>query len=71
MELSSYLSENNISYQKFARQLGLKSTSAALNVYRWAKGKRNPRPDTAKKISKITNGKVTIADLYRPLESRQ
>ncbi|MGE0108179.1 MAG: helix-turn-helix domain-containing protein [Bdellovibrionales bacterium] len=64
MKLSDYLEEKNMTYAAFARLLGMKSTSATMNVCRYVNGTRRPRPATANKIVKVTNGRVTLKDIY-------
>jgi hypothetical protein len=44
--------------------LGMDSTSAALNVSRYARGLRRPRPAIADKIVAVTKGRVKHKDLY-------
>ena len=63
MQLSTYLDEKNLSHADFARRLGMTSTSAAMNVWRYATGKRRPRPAIANKIVRITKGRVTLGDI--------
>lgn len=64
MKISDYLDEKNLSHADFARMLGMTSTSAAMNVWRYATGKRRPRPVVADKIVKVTKGRVTHRDIY-------
>ena len=64
MKLANYLTKNNISYAEFARMLGMDSSSAAMNVSRYANGKRRPRPAIADKIVAVTKGRVKHKDLY-------
>ncbi len=64
MKLADYLIARKLSYAAFARMLGMDSTSAALNVARYAKGERRPRPVIADKIVAVTKGRVKHKDLY-------
>ena len=64
MKLADYLIEKKLSFAEFARMLGMESTSAALNVSRYANGKRRPRPAIADKIVAVTKGRVKHKDLY-------
>ena len=64
MKLANYLTANNISHAEFARMLGMTSTSAALNISRYARGLRRPRPAIAAKIVAATKGRVKHKDLY-------
>jgi len=64
MKLADYLTEKNLSHAEFARMLGMDSTSAALNVSRYARGLRRPRPAIADKIVATTKGRVKHKDLY-------
>ena len=64
MKLASYLEEKKLTYAAFARMLGMTSTAAAMNICRYVKGARKPRPAVANKIIKATGGRVTLKDIY-------
>ena len=64
MKLASYLEEKNLTYAAFARMLGMTSTAAAMNICRYVKGTRKPRPAVANKMVEITKGRVTLKDIY-------
>lgn len=61
MTLSDYLDEKNLTYKAFAKKAGIAS---AMNIYRYAAGKRVPRPEVAAKIVRATKGRVKLADIY-------
>ncbi len=64
MQLAEYLKQKNLTYAAFAYLLGMTSTAAAMNVCRYVKGTRKPRPAVAAKIVAVTKGRVTLNDLY-------
>lgn len=64
MKLSDYLIEKKLTYAAFAKHLGMTSTAAAMNVCRYVKGTRKPRPAVANKIVAATKGRVTLKDIY-------
>lgn len=64
MKLPTYLEKNNLSYAKFAKTIGMDSTSAAMNIWRYCNTQRRPRPEIASKIVSATKGKVTFEDIY-------
>lgn len=59
MQLKDYLSENNLTQQKFADQIGVTQATVA----RWAGGVQFPDPIFLKKIETVTGGKVTPSDM--------
>lgn len=59
MKLKTYMDKNNLSYRKFAQQLGIDHTS----LFKYATGERTPRLNVALKIEKATKGKVKCSDL--------
>ncbi len=64
MKLSDYLIEKKLTYAAFAKLLGMTSTAAAMNVCRYVKGTRKPRPGVANKMVAVTKGRVTLKDIY-------
>ncbi len=64
MKLSDYLIEKKLTYAAFAKLLGMTSTAAAMNVCRYVKGTRKPRPAVANKMVEVTKGRVTLNDIY-------
>jgi hypothetical protein len=59
MELTHYLSLNNISTTVFAKQLGI---SSRMTLYRYSTGMRFPSASVLAQIVELTNGLVTAAD---------
>ena len=59
MHLKDYLSENNLTQQKFADQIGVTQATVA----RWAGGVQFPHPIFLHKIEKATEGRVTPSDM--------
>jgi len=67
MKLSEYRRKEKISHYEFGRRLNLTGINPATNVQRWcleSKEKRFPKPNMVKKILEVTEGKVTLQDLY-------
>ncbi|QPZ53448.1 hypothetical protein HTVC034P_gp14 [Pelagibacter phage HTVC034P] len=68
MTLSEWRKKKDISHYTLGQMLGFKSLNPATNSQRYcleSKEKRFPRPDVVKKIIKVTEGEVTINDLYQ------
>lgn len=59
MKLAQYLTEQNISPEQFAADLGGLSASG---VRKWLYGERVPRPDQMRKIAELTGGRVEPND---------
>ena len=62
MKLSEWLKQNKISNTQFASRIGV-HVSFITHIN---KGRRNVSPETALKIEKATDGKVTIMELLYP-----
>lgn len=59
MKLAQYLTEQNISHEQFAADMGGLSVSG---VRKWLYGERVPRPDQMRKIAELTGGRVEPND---------
>ena len=60
MKLQDYLSQNNLSVQQFAAQVGLKRRAT---VYEWLRGDCVP-VNYMPRIIEATHGQVTANDFY-------
>ena len=58
MTLKQYLEKHEISYGKFGRMMGVKTTT----VSRWANGERNPDFQAIRKIAELTDDSVRADD---------
>lgn len=61
MTLKQYLSEQGLTYGGFAALIGVGNASV---VWRYANGKRMPRPAQMRRIVAATGGAVTAASFY-------
>jgi hypothetical protein len=64
MTLAEYLTKRKLTYAAFAAKLGIGGRNPGMTVFRYATGKRLPRPDMAAKIVKATRRKVKLSDIY-------
>lgn len=64
MRLADWLSETNTDLSTFAVAVGISHEGARLLKL----GKRQPRPETARKIAEVTNGAVMPNDFVLPAE---
>lgn len=64
MTLSDYLKHKNLTYAAFAKLAGIEGKNPAMNVYRYASGKRLPRPEMADRIVKASNRQIKLSDIY-------
>ena len=62
MRLVDYLKANNLNRSQFAKMLGISPT----HMSDICNKKRNPSLTLTRRIIKITNGKVSIGDLFNP-----
>lgn len=60
MLLKTYLEQNEIDHEKFAK----KANASVHGLKKWLRGERIPRPKTIRRIAKITNGEVTAQDFF-------
>jgi len=60
MKLSKYLSDNSIEQQDFAKLIRVTGAT----VSRYVTGQRRPRRAVAKRIERVTDGEVTLQDIY-------
>lgn len=61
MQLSSYLSDNDISIPQFAQKIGAANRTI---VWRYVNGIRRPSKEMLARIYDVTNGAVTPNDFY-------
>ena len=61
MLLRDFLTAHRLTYENFARVLGV---SNARTVQRYASGERIPRPAVMARIREATGGVVTASDFY-------
>ncbi len=61
--LKQYLTDNKISYEKFAKLIG--KSKAQVGTY--VRGVCIPKPDTMNKIQQATKNKVKIESFYKKL----
>ncbi len=59
MILKTYLSTNKITYEEFAKLIGVSGKNV---IYQYCNNQRIPRPDIQKRIFEITKGKVSPSD---------
>jgi|TARA_R100000278_G_C5368045_1_gene127871 HKD family nuclease len=67
MKLAEWRKEQGLSHYSLGTKLGIKSINPATNSQRYcleSKEKRFPKPNMVKKILEVTNGEVTLEDLY-------
>lgn len=62
MKLREYLNKNQITQQEFANSVGVARPFITLIL----SGKKNPSPHLMKIIEDVTNGEVTMQDLFNP-----
>lgn len=60
MQLKQYLSEQGLTYEAFAKAIGVTTKTA----WRYAHGERMPKPPIMAKIVAATDGAVREADFY-------
>jgi hypothetical protein len=61
----AWMKKNKLSCAKVAKRLGMRSTSAKMNVWRRVNG-HNPIPDPLKfKYMKVSGGAVALSDLCK------
>ena len=60
MELKSYLDEQSLTCDFFAKLVGVTERA----VIKWRRGERIPRPEHLKKINEITDGAVGPNDFF-------
>ncbi len=60
MTLREYLEQTGQTAAQFARLVG----TGRMNVSRWARGERRPRPHMIRKIADKTEGRVVLADWF-------
>jgi transcriptional regulator with XRE-family HTH domain len=60
MELRSYLVEQSLTCEGFAKLVGVTERA----VIKWRRGERIPRPEHIKKINKVTAGAVGPNDFF-------
>jgi DNA-binding transcriptional regulator YdaS (Cro superfamily) len=60
MKIHEYLEKHSITRAKFAKKVGVIEKA----VGHWITGARDPKPDTAVKIERVTKGEVTLQDIY-------
>lgn len=63
MNLKDYLSSANLTFEQFAKQIGV---SHARTVQRYVTGERIPDREIMAKIATSTRGLVTANDFYAP-----
>lgn len=61
MTLRAYLKAQGFTYEAFARRIGVAN---ATTVWRYANGKRLPRPAVMRRITEATGGAVQPQDFY-------
>lgn len=61
MTLKAYLSSQGLTYEAFADLIGVANAATA---WRYANGKRIPRPAVMRRIVEATGGAVQPADFY-------
>lgn len=66
MLLKTYLADANITYDAFARRIGVANAGV---VAKYAAGKRTPRPKFMAAIVRETDGKVQPNDFFGPEEA--
>ena len=67
MTLKEWRKKQGISHYTLGTMLGIRSINPATNSMRYcleSKEKRFPKPRMVKKILEVTNGKVSLQDLY-------
>jgi DNA-binding transcriptional regulator YdaS (Cro superfamily) len=60
MTILEYITTHGLTRPQFAKRIGVVHQA----VSHWISGERHPRPDTAKRIIKKTDGEVTMQDIY-------
>lgn len=61
MDLKTYLFTEGLGKDVFAKQLGI----ARHNIWRYCSGRGWPRLEVAKRIEKLTHGKVTAKEMFK------
>ena len=61
MKLEDYLKKNNLTHDDFSRKVGVTRPLITQII-----GGRNPSTALVKRIEEITNGEVTLNDLFNP-----
>lgn len=65
-----WMKKHKLNYTSVAKKLGMRSSSAKMNVWRHMNGK-NAIPDKIKmRYIKISKGEITLADLCKPPRRR-
>ena len=67
MTLEQYISANELTHEAFGKLVG--APQATIN--RYVNGKRFPTRDMIRKIHDATDGKVSFADWYEPVEAAE
>jgi len=62
MLLTEYLQNQNITKSEFARRINISAT----HMGDICNGKKNPSLALARRIIEVTEGKVTVGDLFHP-----
>jgi DNA-binding XRE family transcriptional regulator len=60
MKLDKWISKNGYTKQSFGKLVNV----SRIAINRYISGERDPRPDVARDIVRVTNGGVTLDDLY-------
>jgi hypothetical protein len=63
--------KHKYSYAHVAKMLGMRSTSAKMNVCRHARRSNGIRPATLRKYVEISGGEITLADLCKPTKTEK
>lgn len=65
MKLAQYITDNNISIEQFAADMG----GSVSGIRKWMYGERVPRPDQMRKIAEMTGGAVQPNDFILEVSS--
>jgi hypothetical protein len=71
MTIIQWMRKHNYSYADVARMLGMRSTSAKMNVCRHARRSNGIRGPTMRKYVSISKGEITLEDLCKPTRRRK
>ena len=68
MTLQDYLKHNKMTPADFANVMG---DVSEYGVRKWATGERVPRREAMRRIEQVTNGQVSPADFFGPVDQPQ